>query len=306
MDSPTFRPRPSVESLDDSSGLESGYASADDCDSSRQCVVFTRSHLKFLNQKFAKLPPEDILKWAITSLPSLFQETAFGLTGLVTLDMLSKLPAPFNAEVGLIFLDTLHHFDETLALVDKVQAQYPNIKVHKFKPRGVVNAKEFAVRYGETLWKTNQDSYDWYGKVEPKERAYTDLNVKAVLTGRRKAQGGAREKLDVIEVDDTGVIKVNPLAHWTFPQVQAYIKENNVPYNSLLDQGYKSVGDWHSTSPVSEGEDERAGRWKGQQKTECGIHNPKSRYAQILKEQGKREQESAIEHATEARAIVVA
>ena len=220
--------------------------------------------------------------------------------------MLSKLPEPFASEVGLIFLDTLHHFDETLTLVDKVQSRYPQFKVHKFRPQGALNSKEFAAKYGETLWKTNQDSYDWYAKVEPKERAYTDLNVKAVLTGRRKAQGGAREKLDVIEIDDTGVIKVNPLAHWTFSQVQAYTKDNNVPYNSLLDDGYKSVGDWHSTSPVSEGEDERAGRWKGQQKTECGIHNPKSRFAQYLMEQAKQEQEKAIEHATEARVIAAA
>jgi phosphoadenosine phosphosulfate reductase len=66
--------------------------------------------------------------------------------------------------------------------------------------------------------------------------------------------------------------------------VNEYIKENNVPYNALLDRGYKSVGDWHSTSPVKEGEDERAGRWKGKSKTECGIHNNKSRYAQFVAE----------------------
>lgn len=69
---------------------------------------------------------------------------------------------------------------------------------------------------------------------------------------------------------------------WTFSQVKSYIDENEIPYNVLLDQGYKSVGDWHSTSPVSETEDERAGRWKGRAKTECGIHNKKSRYAQFL------------------------
>lgn len=71
------------------------------------------------------------------------------------------------------------------------------------------------------------------------------------------------------------------MATWSFSQVNQYIKENNVPYNALLDQGYKSVGDWHSTVPVGEGEDERAGRWKGQSKTECGIHNKKSKYSEI-------------------------
>ena len=65
---------------------------------------------------------------------------------------------------------------------------------------------------------------------------------------------------------------MNPLANWSFKEVEKYIRENKVPYNQLLDRGYRSVGDWHSTSPVKEGEDERAGRWKGQQKTECGLH----------------------------------
>jgi phosphoadenosine phosphosulfate reductase len=62
------------------------------------------------------------------------------------------------------------------------------------------------------------------------------------------------------------------MANWSFKQVESYIREHNVPYNVLLDRGYRSVGDWHSTAPVKEGEDERAGRWKGQQKTECGLH----------------------------------
>ncbi|CAI0655519.1 unnamed protein product, partial [Colletotrichum noveboracense] len=101
----------------------------------------------------------------------------------------------------------------------------------------------------------------------------------------RRSQGGARDKIPIIEVDDErGVVKINPLVKWSFKQVQDYIKTHNVPYNDLLDRGYKSVGDWHSTAPVKEGEDERAGRWKGQQKTECGIHNKKSRYAQYLEE----------------------
>ena len=72
---------------------------------------------------------------------------------------------------------------------------------------------------------------------------------------------------------------------------------NNVPYNELLDRGYKSVGDWHSTQPVAAGEDERAGRWKGKAKTECGIHNPKSRYAQFLMEQQAKEQEEKLSDA---------
>ena len=237
----------------------------------------------------------DILKWSLVSLPGLFQETAFGLTGLVTLDLLSKMSGSLKPKVDLVFIDTLHHFDETHALVDRVQERYPGTHLHVYKPRGIVTSAEFAAKFGEEFWEKDEERYDYVAKVEPSERAYRELCVQAVLTGRRRGQGDARTNLDIVEVDDTGLIKVNPLANWSFDDVEKYVKENNVPYNELLDRGYKSVGDWHSTQPVKQGEDERAGRWKGREKTECGIHNPKSRYAQILKEmeKAKGEQEAA-------------
>lgn len=275
---------------------DSGYVSANETSkASLPEVFFSKAHLKFINSQLSQLDPEDILRWCITSLPGLYQETAFGLSGLVTIDMLSKISVgPIRPHVDLIFMDTLHHFDETLSLVDRVRARYPTTKVHVFKPEGCDTADDFAAKYGSNLWEKNEELYDWKAKVEPSERAYADLSVKAVLTGRRKTQGGKRGNLDIVEVDDTGLIKVNPLANWSFDRVADYIRENDVPYNELLDRGYKSIGDWHSTQPVAEGEDERAGRWKGRAKTECGIHNPKSRYAQFLMEQQKKEQEAQV------------
>jgi phosphoadenosine phosphosulfate reductase len=79
--------------------------------------------------------------------------------------------------------------------------------------------------------------------------------------------------LQPIEIDSTGLIKVNPLCRWGFAEVKDYVEMAGVPYNALLDQGYKSVGDWHSTKVPVEGEDERGGRWAGDaKKTECGLH----------------------------------
>jgi phosphoadenosine phosphosulfate reductase len=98
------------------------------------------------------------------------------------------------------------------------------------------------------------------------------LGVKAVITGRRASQGGERASLKPIEVDSTGLIKLNPLYEWPFPLVEWHIKDNNVPKNKLVDQGYRSIGDWHSTSIPKPGEGERAGRWAGREKTECGLH----------------------------------
>ncbi|KAI3331651.1 Phosphoadenosine phosphosulfate reductase family-domain-containing protein [Xylariaceae sp. AK1471] len=268
-------------------------------------IIFTELHLKHLNEQFERLAPQNILRMSKLIFPNLYQTTAFGLTGLVTLDMLSKLYVEVldSSPVEIIFLDTLYHFQETYQLVARVQERYPEARVHTFLPGGCETASEFEERYGHKLWETNAEQYDYLAKVEPQQRSYDVLNVAAVFTGRRRSQGADRGDIPVVEMDrERGVVKINPLVNWSFDQVQEYIKTNDVPYNALLDRGYKSVGDWHSTQPVVDGEDERAGRWKGQQKTECGIHNMKSRYAVFLMELAKKqaEEEAAAVKAAEA------
>ncbi|KAI0080867.1 phosphoadenylyl-sulfate reductase [Panus rudis PR-1116 ss-1] len=226
--------------------------------------------LKEINEYLSTLTPEQILSWAVEHIPDLYQTTAFGLTGLVAIDMLSKItsnPPP------LIFIDTLYHFPETLELVEEVKRRYGR-DVHVYKPKDCETVQDFEKKYGEKLWERDETMYDYLVKVEPARRAYSELNVKAVITGRRASQGGSRSNLPPLEIDNTGLLKLNPLFAWTFPFVEWYIKENNVPRNKLLDQGYRSVGDWHSTVKSGEGDEgERAGRWAGKkEKTECGLH----------------------------------
>ncbi|RDW86184.1 phosphoadenylyl-sulfate reductase (thioredoxin) [Aspergillus mulundensis] len=293
------------ETADLRDSTESGYVSGGSSEEYLPEIVFTKPHLQFLNRQLQFLEPQDVLRWCVTSLPHLFQTTAFGLTGLVIMDMLSKLSIPRPQMVNLIFLDTLHHFPETLKLVDNVRKRYPLQHIHVYKPEGVETEEEFAKKHGERLWEKDDQLYDWAAKVEPAQRAYRELNVHAVLTGRRRSQGGKRGDLDIIEVDEAGLIKINPLANWTFDQVKQYVKENDVPYNELLDRGYKSIGDYHSTSPVKEGEDERSGRWKGQAKTECGIHNPRSKYAQYLMDMERKRQEEALSQALQSKLSTV-
>jgi phosphoadenosine phosphosulfate reductase len=312
----TYEETPTIRST------ESGYASGASSQDSLPEVYFSKPHLKFINAQLQKLEPQgmwqfptlipllfsltnsisDILRWCITSLPGLYQTTALGLTGLVTLDILSKLDGPLKSQIDLIFLDTLYHFDETLSLLDRVRRRY-NTNIHIYRPAGADNVDEFVAKHGDKLWETNEELYDFVAKVEPAQRAYSELQVRAVLTGRRRSQGGKRGDLDIIEIDDAGIIKVNPLANWSFAQVKEYVDANNVPYNDLLNQGYKSVGDWHSTQPVAQGEDERSGRWKGRAKTECGIHNPKSKYAQFLHQQELKRQEEVMSQALEKVAL---
>jgi len=256
--------------------------------------------LERINDYLRALSPQEVLLWAIDHLPNLFQTTAFGLTGLVVLDMLSKLTA---TPPPLIFIDTLYHFPETLELVDDVKARY-NRDVHVYTPEGCASAADFESKHGERLWETDDATYDYLVKVEPARRAYAELNVQSVITGRRASQGAARSTLQPLEVDPTGLFKLNPLFSWNFAAVHAYVQENNVPRNKLLDQGYKSVGDWHSTQKSGDGDaGERAGRWAGRaEKTECGLHED---YFKMRMQMLKKKREAELREKIESQGVAI-
>lgn len=202
--------------------------------------------------------------------------------------------------VPLIFLDTLYHFKETLDLARRCQETY-DVQLHVYKPIDCETAKDLEEQHGERLWENDEATYDYLVKVEPARRAYEELKVKSVITGRRRSQKGDRESIPIVEVDSTGLIKLNPLAYWDFQQVWTYIRANEVPYNALVDQGYRSIGDWHSTKkPLSE-DDERSGRWSGKQKTECGLHQDYFKMrAAFMAAKKKKEQQAAARHAAPA------
>ncbi|CAO3598888.1 unnamed protein product [Absidia cylindrospora] len=266
-------------------------------------LELSKEYLESINEYLWTLSPTEIITWAIDHLPNLYQTTAFGLTGLVTVDMINKISIEREQPhlVPLIFLDTMYHFDETLDLAQRCQETY-NVPLRVFKPMDVSTTDEFEREHGVELWKVDEDTYDYLVKVEPARRAYEELNVKSVITGRRRSQRGDRENIPILEVDDTGLIKLNPLALCDFQQVWTYIRANEVPYNALVDQGYKSIGDRHSTKkPSASGQDgEREGRWAGQQKTECGLHKDyfKMRAAFMASKKKRQEQQQQQHTAT--------
>ncbi|WVN86712.1 phosphoadenosine phosphosulfate reductase [Cryptococcus depauperatus CBS 7841] len=238
---------------------------------------YTLEQIEKFNAELDGKSPQEILEWAIDNCKGLYQTTAFGLTGTAALDMVSKISLERESVhlVPLIFLDTLHHFPETVALA-QIAAETYIAPLHVYTPQGVSNSEEFAAKYGDNLWETDEASYDYLVKVEPAARAYKELGVKAVITGRRRSQGADRADLKVLEVDERGLIKVNPLIGWTFKEVKEYVDKEQVPYNPLLEKGYKSIGDVHSTAPPDPNAisdySERSGRWQGKSKTECGLH----------------------------------
>lgn len=122
-------------------------------------ISLSQEHIDHLNKTLVELSPQEVLRWAVVTFPNLYQTTAFGLTGLVILDMISK-----TKPVDLIFIDTLHHFPQTYDLVRKVQKKYQPT-LHIYKPKGVESEEEFAKKHGDSLWESNDDLYDFLVKV---------------------------------------------------------------------------------------------------------------------------------------------
>lgn len=225
--------------------------------------------LEQLNQQFDTAHPSEILAWCVEHiLEALVQTSAFNVDDMVITDIFYR---ELKHPVPVIFLDTLHHFPQTLELVAKVKDIY-NLDLKTYKTPDVDSRAAFASRYGEALWQTNIEKFHNLTKIEPLQRGLSELNTVAWITGRRRDQAVTRADMPVFELDTQQRLKVNPLASWTREDSWNYVFEHHVIYNPLHDQGYPSIGDEPITTPVAAGEDERAGRWRGMGKTECGIH----------------------------------
>jgi phosphoadenosine phosphosulfate reductase len=185
----------------------------------------------------------------------------FGPSTLVVLHTLHRI----GIRLPVIFIDTLHHFRETLEHVERVREKYDlDLRIYRPAP----TRAEFERIHGPELWKRDLDRYQAVAKVAPFQAATADLA--AWITGRRRDQSRSRDDLPIVENGEQ--IRINPLATWNRTDVWRTILENEIPYNPLHDRGYPSVGDEPLTTPVGAGEDERAGRWRGDARTECGIH----------------------------------
>lgn len=240
-------------------------------DSAATAVAASKFNLDELNQKYASAHPREILAWCVENIPTgLVQTSAFNVDDIVITDILYRDLQP-AVPVPVVFLDTLYHFPQTLELVEKAKGIY-NFDLRTYKTPEASTREEFAARYGEALWDTDIAQFHHVTKIEPLQRGLAELNTVAWITGRRRDQAVTRADMPVFELDGENRLKVNPLAFWTRKESWAYVAEYGVIYNPLHDQGYASIGDEPITTPVGEGEDERAGRWRGTGKTECGIH----------------------------------
>jgi phosphoadenosine phosphosulfate reductase len=209
--------------------------------------------------------PDQTLAWAFETFGNRVAiSSAFGAEGMVLIDLASRVQRDFR----LFTIDTEFLFPETYALMDRIEQRY-GIAVEKVY--SMCSPEEQERTHGAALWSRDPDRCCNLRKVEPLRRKLNELD--AWITSIRGDQTAARAGARKIEWDEKfGLVKVNPIVDWTSKQVWRYIQQHDVPYNSLHDQSYPSIGCTHCTSPVRPGEDPRAGRWPGFAKTECGLH----------------------------------
>jgi len=212
----------------------------------------------------------DRLRWAYDSFG---QRAAIGTSfqgaGLVMIHhaITAQIPLP------IFTLDTQLFFPETYALKSRLE-QFFGIQIESLLPE--LSPDQQAAEFGPALWNRKPDLCCQLRKVEPLKKKLADLDL--WITGLRREQSGTRQSTRILErykfdvLRDGYVLKLNPMVSWSREEVWAYIRKHGIPYNPLHDRGYRSIGCAPCTRAIGEGENERAGRWTGFDKAECGIH----------------------------------
>lgn len=233
----------------------------------------TASHTDALTQKVAQLNARyrhhsatAVMQGALNDAGHIALVSSFGAESVVLLHM----AAVIDPMVPVVFVDTELLFTETLVYQQEVSERLGLRNVQIIRAEDIVAKDPYgALRFSDT------DACCALRKTAPLQKALEGFD--GWITGRKRFQAGSRAALDFFEVEETdagrtGRIKINPLAHWAPEDVRAYMDENRLPRHPLVAKGYPSIGCAPCTSPVKEGEDPRAGRWRDQNKEECGIH----------------------------------
>ncbi len=229
---------------------------------------FTAADAAALNARFAGVATRDMLAAVLNEglAGRIAAVSSFGAESAVLLHLIASV----DPSVPVLFLETGKHFPETLAYRDDLAARLRLTDLRNLTP----DAELLAARDGTGLrWSYDPDGCCDIRKVQPLARALGGFD--ASFTGRKGFQSATRAGLPTFEIDTsdtTGRLKVNPLADWSSDQIDSYLAASGLPVHPLVAQGYPSIGCSPCTTRVEQGEDPRSGRWKGWDKTECGIH----------------------------------
>jgi phosphoadenosine phosphosulfate reductase len=209
--------------------------------------------------------PQEILRWSVQKFfPKLTMATAFGAEGCCIIHMLAAI----EPRVRIFNLETGYQFPETLELRERIKRRY-GIEVEYVRPE--LTVEEYEAEHGGPLYRHRPDQCCFDRKIVPLRRAVE--GYRAWISAIRADQTEHRAAAGVVQWDAKfNLVKVNPLLRWNHKDVWNFIMQHDIPYNPLHNRGYPSIGCWPCTRPVENGQDERAGRWAGTMKKECGLH----------------------------------
>ena len=232
-------------------------------------LALTPANVRLLDQQFHGLPTEQVLAWAWQRFGARAAiGTSFQGAGLVMIHLAQQNGIQFP----VFTLDTGLLFPETLELKKRLE-DFFGFQIESLRPDLTVEQQEEA--QGPELWKREPDLCCTIRKVLPLQSKLQDLDC--WITGLRRQQSDTRADIGIIELyhldqaANRDIVKLNPMAEWSRDDVWQYIRDHKIPYNPLHDAGYRSIGCQPCTHKTS-GDNERAGRWTGFNKVECGIH----------------------------------
>lgn len=230
--------------------------------------AWTASQLLAVNPGLERMDAAERIRWALDYLPARpVLSSSFGAQSAVMLHLLSTvLP-----RIPVVLIDTGYLFPETYRFVDQlVERLSLDLQVY----RAPLSPAWQEARYGR-LWESGAEGirrYNRLNKVEPMERALRDLQAGTWFTGLRRDQSDSRRDTPVLKAAG-GVVKVHPIADWTHRDVHRYLRQHDLPYHPLWDEGYVSIGDHHTSRPLAAGMSEQDTRFFGLLR-ECGLHEP--------------------------------
>jgi phosphoadenosine phosphosulfate reductase len=217
-------------------------------------IELSDEELAARNRAFENQPASKIIEWAVDTFSPHLSLSA-SMTDAVLIDLAVKV----DPAIEVVFIDTGYHFPETLATVEEVRRHYG------------LNMRIMTVaRQDEALWQADPENCCSAVKVGQLDRALA--GKQAWMSGLRRTEAARRDSAPIVARDLRGLVKINPIATWSDQDVAGYIADHGVLVNPLTKRGYPSIGCMPCTTPVRDGEELRSGRWRGQDKVECGLH----------------------------------
>ncbi|HTP01905.1 MAG TPA: phosphoadenylyl-sulfate reductase [Anaerolineales bacterium] len=226
--------------------------------------MLPQADIESLSAEFENKAPLEIIQWAVAKFaPEIAVSTSFQTQSMPLLHMVTRV----KPDIRILFLDTGYHFWDTLTFRERIQHEWNLNIVDLYRDS---RWDSFVRDHIRTLPLEDANLCCYLHKVQPMQKALGGL--RAWITGIRRDQTPERAHAHILEVEGDGLVKVNPLLNWTKADIWRYREEHDLPAHPLFERGFRSVGCAPCTVAVGAGEDDRAGRWAGRGKTECGLH----------------------------------